>query len=454
MVSTKDDPGSASSVAPSSALSRRSLIAKASALGLTAAIAGSKHGALASPLSRPAGPSFQAQSTKLQFFHDKAPWQDFFGKMSDQATKEIDVGWEATPYSDTTSYQQVINSSLPTGSGPDLFTWWSGYRMEDMYNSGQLLDVSAIWQAAIKAGDLPESLSAGFTFKDKQYGIPAGASYWVMFHNKHVFDDNGLKPPTTWAEFTAAAEKIKAAGVTPFFATVDGRWPAFIWWEELLIKSDPQFYNDLCNGKAKYTDPPAVKALATWKDFIDKKYFTALDLPMDQNLTAMFAKNEIAMVPVGTWFQQQFTTAGMKPGTDYDIFIIPNMEPAAKQNSIIVESGAICLPAKGKSTDAAQKVATWWDQVPAQTTWSGLLGDTPANPKVKTENQILNTMLKTVTDNKYVQIQRYWEASPPNIVENAVDELARFMLNPSEGQSVLEAIQKIADDVWSKRKAG
>ncbi|MGI8483382.1 MAG: ABC transporter substrate-binding protein, partial [Thermomicrobiales bacterium] len=434
--------------------SRRSLITKASALGLSAAIAGSQHGAVASPLSRPGSSVFQAQTTKLQFFHDKTPWQGFFEKMSEQATKEIDVGWEATPYADTTSYQQVINSSLPTGSGPDLFTWWSGYRMEDMYNSGQLLDVSAIWQAAIKAGDLPESLSAGFTFNDKQYGIPAGASYWVMFYNKHVFGDNGLKPPTTWDEFTGAAEKIKAAGVTPFFATVDGRWPAFIWWEELLIKSDPQFYIDLCNGKAKYTDPPAVKAMATWKDFIDKKYFTDLDLPMDSNMTALFAKNEIAMVPVGTWFQQQFTDAGMKPGTDYDIFIIPNSDAAVKQNSIIVESGAICLPAKGKNTDAAQKVATWWDQVPAQTTWSGLLGDTPANPKVKTDNEVLNTMLKTVTDNKYVQLQRYWEASPPSIVENAVDELARFMLNPNEGQSVLEAIQKIADDVWSKRKAG
>jgi hypothetical protein len=53
-----------------------------------------------------------------------------------------------------------------------------------------------------------------------------------------------------------------------------------------------------------------------------------------------------------------------------------------------------------------------------------------------------------------VQLQRYWEASPPEIVENAVDELARFMLKPDEAQSVLEAIQKIADGVWSKRQAG
>lgn len=454
MSSDKHDGKTSHVPSGGSALSRRSLVARASALGLSVAAAGGVQRALAAPGPAPTTHTFSAQATKLQFFHDKAPWQDFFVKMSDQATKEIDVGWEPTPYSDTTSYQQVINSSLPTGSGPDLFTWWSGYRMEDMYKSGQLLETTDIWQAAIKAGDLPESLAAGYTFDDKQYGIPQGASYWVMFYNKHVFDDNELKPPTTWDEFTAAAAKIKDAGVTPFFATVDGRWPAFIWFEEFLIKSNPQFYVDVCNGKAKYTDEPAVKALAMWKDFIDKEYFTDLDLPMDQNMTAMFANNEIAMVPVGTWFQQQFIAAGMTAGTDYDIFILPNTDASVTQNSIIVESGAICLPAKGKNTDAAKKVATWWDQVPAQTTWSGLLGDTPANPQVKTENETLNAMLKTVTDGKYVQLQRYWEASPPNIVENAVDELARFMLKPDEAQSVLEAIQKIADDVWSKRQAG
>jgi hypothetical protein len=33
-----------------------------------------------------------------------------------------------------------------------------------------------------------------------------------------------------------------------------------------------------------------------------------------------------------------------------------------------------------------------------------------------------------------------------------VDELARFMLNPDEGQSVLEAIQGIAEEEWSRRE--
>ncbi len=123
MVSIKRESNASSSITHSPTISRRDLITRASALGLTAAVSGSQLGALAAPSTRSADHVLQAQSAKLNFYHDKTPWQKFFGTMSEQATKEIDVGWEATPYSDTTSYQQVINSSLPTGFGPDLFTW-------------------------------------------------------------------------------------------------------------------------------------------------------------------------------------------------------------------------------------------------------------------------------------------------------------------------------------------
>ena len=81
-----------------------------------------------------------------------------------------------------------------------------------------------------------------------------------------------------------------------------------------------------------------------------------------------------------------------------------------------------------------------------------MLGDIGANPKVQHDNVVLSNVNTLVSEGKYELLQRYWEATPPAIVENAVDELARFMLNPDEAQSVLEAIQKIADEEWAKRE--
>lgn len=442
---------------PSSSLNRidrRAAIKAGAGLGLSVpALARLTADGGASPSPATHARALTAQATTLQFFHDKDPWQDYFIEMSDLATAAIDVGFEPTPYSDTTSYQQVVNSSLDSGDTPDLLTWWSGYRLEGLYDTGKLTDLSDLWAAAIAAGDVPETLAAGFTFEDKQYGFPQNAAYWVTFYNTQVFADNGVAVPTTWEEFLAACETFKAAGVIPLYATVDGRWPAFIWFEEFLIRNDPDFYVELCEGRAKYTDPTAVKALEDWKALIDAGYFTELDIPMDQNFAGMFANGEVAMIQIGSWFQQQFIAQDMVPGEDYDAFILPNVNPDLARNVIVIESGAVVIPSEGQNVEASKQLAAWWMQTEAQTRWSTLLGDAPFNSNVTSENPVINGVVETIGGQEYELLQRYWEASPSAIVENAVDELARFMLNPGEAQSVLEAIQQIADDEWSNRES-
>ena len=49
-----------------------------------------------------------------------------------------------------------------------------------------------------------------------------------------------------------AADKLKAAGVTPFEATVQEGWRGFIWFEELMIRTDPEAYKGLHDGSVPY----------------------------------------------------------------------------------------------------------------------------------------------------------------------------------------------------------
>lgn len=61
----------------------------------------------------------------------------------------------------------------------------------------------------------------------EQYGSYPGRTsalpYSVMassvIYNKEIFAANNLAVPTTWSELIAACETLKAAGVTPFYAT-------------------------------------------------------------------------------------------------------------------------------------------------------------------------------------------------------------------------------------------
>jgi multiple sugar transport system substrate-binding protein len=76
----------------------------------------------------------------------------------------------------------------------------------------------------------------------------------------------------------------------------------------------------------------------------------------------------------------------------------------------------------------------------------------PANPKVRPGNPVTDRLVSTTEDQDYVLIERYWEATPPQIVESAVDELSRFMLNPGQYMDVLKTIEGIAQDEWNNRQ--
>jgi multiple sugar transport system substrate-binding protein len=371
--------------------------------------------------------------------------------MGDLAEAAIGINWEVTPYSDTTSYQAAVLAALPTGETPDFFTWWSGYRIEDLYDQGVLEDLTDIWTQAVADGNLPESLAAAFTFGGQQWAIPSHVSYWVVFYNKKAFADNGLSAPTTWDEFIAVCDALKGAGVTPLASTQDGRWPSFIMFEEMVLRTDPNFYVELTNGRAKYTDPTCVQAMETWKSLIEAEYFTSFDIDLFTETPGMFQSGELGMIPIGTWFQSSFLGAGLVPGEDYDAFIMPNVNSAITDKVAIVETGALAIANQSSNIDAAKEMAAWLLTPDAQTAFFNHLGDAPANPKAQSENPVISNLLDTITSEDYTLYQRYWEASPVPIVEGAVDFLAQFMLNPGDQESVLANIQELADTTWEQR---
>ncbi len=392
----------------------------------------------------------------VELYSDKSasqPWKRIWTEMGDLAKKEIGVDLKLSGFSGTTSYQQALQSSLRTGRTPDLFTWWSGYRLQDLVEQGVLSDLSSIWEEALANGNVKEDLAPSVTFDGKRWGVPfANVSYWPFFYNKKVFDEQGLKPPETWDDFVSAADAFNEADVTPFFATVDGRWPSFIWFEELLIRTDPDFYQRLVKGEESYTDPLVVGVMEEWKSLIDAGYFSDLDIPLDSNAAGEFAQGRIAMFPIGTWFNQQFVDAGMKPDEDYSAFILPNVDPNLKQRSIVFEMSPAAIPANAPNADTSNELAQWWLSPEAQKTYAEKLGDVPANPKVRPGNPVVDRLVSTTEDQDYVLIERYWEATPPQIVEEAVDQLARFMLKPGEYMDVLKTIEGIAQREWNNRK--
>ena len=399
----------------------------------------------ATALAIAAGPALA-----IDFYHDKANWQDAFTAAFGKAPAAV----TATPYADTSSYQAAVRASLKTPSAPGLFTWWSGYRMKDLVDAGLLADVSDIWKKYIDSGKYNASLADPYTFDGKVYGVPDNIAWWVVFYNKKVFAQYNLTPPKTWEELETINATLKQNDVTPFGATIEGRWPAFIWFEEFLIRQDPDLYAKLMSGDAKYTDQGVTDMFAKWKEWIDKGYFTDPSIDFGtaggNAMASQFAQGKLGMILVGTWYFSTFTQAGMS-GDDVGAFIMPNMKAGMKP-ALIAESAPILVSANSEQKADALKNADYWMSTEAQQTFIDLMDFPPINADVKAKSPLISELATTINGSGYNQINRFWEATPPDIAEAAVDELGNFMLHPETAAQVQTNLQALADKYWSSHK--
>lgn len=392
-------------------------------------------------------------ASDLQLSNDKATWKAWFQKEGAKAKKAVGVGWTPREYSDTSAYQAAIRTSAGTTKAPDMFTWWSGWLMKEIVDAGFAEDVTKQWD---KEGDAySEGLRKLFTFKDKVYGAPLYFGPWVVFYNKKVFNKYNLQPPKTWTDMENVMSTLKKNGVTPLGATIDGRWPAFIYFESLLVGSDPELYQAIMDGKAKYTEPAVVNAMNTWADMIHAGYFTNPASVTfgtgSNNFVNFFKQGKAAMIEIGTWYEPTITGAGMKPDVDFGAFIWPKAKSSV-QNTMIIESGPMCVAARGANHENAVKALGWFMSKEGQDAWIKLTGFTSARSDVPSASPVDKQIGAQMKSGGYQQVNRYWEATPHDIVETAVDQFAKFMLHPKDPKSILSSIQKQADSTWKTVK--
>jgi len=370
-------------------------------------------------------------------------------ELAGEALKEI-TGYqlEGRNVPSTENYQQIVRSSLKTNSTTDIVKWWNGYRLQELARTGGLADLTEAWDKAVDEGWVNPDTKDSFSYDGKVYGLPMYKSYWVMFYNKTVFDEVGIAPPTTWEEFESNNEKLKEADVTPLFATQEAGWTSLIWFEELVSKIDPEFYQDLMEGDASYTDPVAREAMELWSDMASKGWFTSPDTAWD-NEPSLFAAGSVAQVPMGTWRNGLF--AESLEASDYGTFMLPTVHEGVKP-SIVVESGVISVAEKAPNAEGAKAVMENWLNPDVQQPWADEIKDTSANPMVATDDPVLMSTLEQVQAAEPMELVRYWEAGPPALVETGVQYLGAFMADPSPENidPTLQKLQDLADTEWAE----
>lgn len=384
---------------------------------------------------------------KVDFFYDNPSWTDYLKEINPITVKNSRTELQGVPYNEPTSFQTAVRVGFTTDDAADIFKWWNGYQMKELVDAGHLADMTEQWKAMVADGVDP-AMADTLTFDGKTYGIPAGVHYWVMFYNKKIFDENGLQPPTTWDEFLNINETLKSKGITPIGTTTTDVWNGFIWFEEFLIHSYPDFYKKLVVGDAKYTDPEMVEIMKNWASFYEKGYFTA---PLDwyTEVAPAFAKGEFAMYLKGSWYADYFKGAGMEGGKDFGAFVLPAMKPEAG-NVVISEVTPFLVSEKSKDKENAIQALVALTKKEANEKVLSLYGGVPIRKDIESQDPIIKGLASEINAKGYSTITRFWEATPSELAEYASSEFVRFMLNPEQLQLVLENIQKKADQYWAE----
>lgn len=166
----------------------------------------------------------------------------------------------------------------------------------------------------------PGPLSTNF-WRGSYYGLPLDTNTRVLVWNKAMFEAAGIdEPPTTFDEFLAACEDIKALGEDKYCFADGGTyaWAVNPWiWSSGGDVTDPE----ITEATGYLNGPETVAAYEFLLDLVDQGYIHPGILGGGVDTWGGFGKDEIAMMLEGPWFPPLFAT--QFPEKEYGFALMP-----------------------------------------------------------------------------------------------------------------------------------
>lgn len=250
-------------------------------------------------------------------------------------------------------YNATLRLQLESGTGPDLMFARSYATGAALFNDGYFSDISDL--AGLKENFTADAL-APWTTEGKTFAVPVVAVTHAMYYNKDIFAANKLEIPTTFEEFLAVCETLKAAGITPLANGVAEEWDIL---ECFFLGMLPNYVGGSAErilyekGEKKLNDEAFVKAytdMAKVAPYLPSG-FEAVTYNDSQ---VLFATGKAAMFMDGSWTVGTYGDVGFEWGT----FAIPAPEGMTTNISFHLDA-AVGMNAATKYPEEAKAFLAW-----------------------------------------------------------------------------------------------
>jgi glucose/mannose transport system substrate-binding protein len=270
---------------------------------------------------------------------------------------------------------------------------------------------------------------------------------WVWY-NKAALDKVGAKVPTTWPEFFAVADKLKAAGIQPV-AAGGQPWQDLTLWEDVVLSQGADFYKkalvDL--DQKTLTSQQMVGVFDTVRKI--ETYMDNGRTGRDWNLaTAMVINGKAGMQFMGDWAKGEFANANKQPGTDYICAAVPG---TAKSYTFNVDSFVFFQQKGQKDATAGQLALAKTIMSPAfQEQFSLYKGSIPVRLGVPMDKfdscgkQSYADEQTAIKSGGYEPSLAHGMAQPDATAGAITDVVTKFMNSTEDSKTAVEALAKAA----------
>jgi raffinose/stachyose/melibiose transport system substrate-binding protein len=300
----------------------------------------------------------------------------------------------------------LVKTQLSTGEMDEVFNYNSGALFQALQPDNQLTDLSGeSW-----ASTLPDSYKTVVSTEKGLYGAPLGQSAaGGVLYNRKVYAKLGLTVPTTWNEFIANSQKIKAEdpAVAPVLQAYGDSWTAQV---PILADfgnvttQDATWADGWTAGQKKFVQAPALAGFqhlaALGKSGLLNKDFTSMT-----NIQALkaLADGTGAQYPMITDQLPTISQDSAAELNDVGYFALP-ADDAANTTATIWQPGGLYIPksAEGAKLAAAKKFVAFVSSSAAGCTIQASSG-VPIGPFVSPACQQTGDVPQAVTDvQKYI----------------------------------------------------
>ena len=288
-----------------------------------------------------------------------------------------DVKVTQIPFDDDVYSNTGLITQLQGQDVPDIYFQWAGFPVKRDAEAGYAMDLTKAL-ASDGWGDtfVPAMWTAGAgTMVDgKPYLVPISLDVTnTIWFNEAIFEENGIKPPATWAELVDLTAKLSKAGEIPIIQGNNEFWPFGNWASHIAAKVvPPEEYAAAFARTGKFSTPGFMKAFGHIVELREAGGFNRdmQGLGADPAM-ATFLEGSAAMHPIGSWLIGSAKETADKDFR-YSSFDTPVIDPAHPlAHSVIGTATGFAIHAKAKNPDAAVRFLKFFTN--------------PANQKVRAE---------------------------------------------------------------------